>query len=112
MRKKRIDPIVSKTIEVLDYPPEVVADAIAHAFKYMKEYVAKPTAAGLRYQHFGVIRPSIKSLNWHLSHKMLPKLRANRDDEELKQKFRVYWQLRDLIRKDNERRNYKERFGS
>lgn len=83
-----------------------------HAFKFLKNFISSPTHAGLRYENFGVVRAHIKPLNAYLKLILIPRLRKDRDNEVLKERFRALWALRELIRKDNERRDYKTRFGT
>lgn len=111
MRKKKLDPILAKTAELLDYPPEVIGDVVQHGFKFMKEFIGNPTHAGLRYHHFGVIRAFEKPLRHYLQ-RLVADMRRKPDDEALKEKFRKYWKLRELVKQDEQRRDYKKRFGS
>lgn len=73
--KRRIDPILEETANLLDYPPEVIGDVVNHAFKFLKEYIKSPESAGIRYPHFGVIRPSLKALNHNIQSEIIPRLR-------------------------------------
>lgn len=58
----KITPIVNQTAEILNLPPEEVAPVIKHALSSIKNYVQDPTKAGIRLQHFGVVRPHPASL--------------------------------------------------
>lgn len=70
-----------------------------------------PTSAGFRLPHLGVIRPSYRALNTYLL-RFIKRIRENPEDKDLIDKFRIYWNLRSLIRNDSERREYKKKFGT
>lgn len=111
----KITPIVNKTAEILDLDATTVQKVIAHTLAATKQYIENPhTKSGLRLRYFGVIRPYPQSLTSYLK-KLIRHLRDPTKahlHEEIKQEFRRFWNLRKLLQKDNDRRNFKQRFGS
>lgn len=108
----KIDKLVQETQAITQYPPEVVSDVVRFIFKYTREFLLNPTHAGLRLPHLGVIRPINNTINHYLTAKLIPKLRKDRDNEELKAIFRKIWKLRRAVQEKEASRNFKKRFGS
>lgn len=103
--------IDEQVASMLKYHPNVVKDVMEHVYLSTKNYLVYPDSAGMRLPHLGTIRPNYKALNHFLLKKLIPRIRKERS-EELINRFRIYWELRKLIRNDKQRRKYKERFGS
>lgn len=110
MLVSRIDKLLAQTAENTNQPPEIVADVIKHLFEFIKDFLLNPTHAGLRINYLGVIRPKKKILNFHVK-RLLDDLRKDKSEENIT-KFRAFWNLRRLLQKDTERRNYKKRYGT
>lgn len=108
--KKKIDHLLARTAETLDYPPEVIADVVTHAFKFMKAFIDKPTHAGLRFLHFGLIRASIRPARHHVRD-LVRKILDKKDNSRVRYRLGYYWKLLDLVNNDTTRRAFKERFG-
>lgn len=110
----KITPIVNKTASLLNIDPTLVQLTIGSILKQTKEYIENPTHAGLRIRYFGVFRPYSPALTYHLK-KLIRDLRDPTKASlhpTIKEEFRKFWSLRKLLQKDNERRNFKRRFGS
>lgn len=107
----KITPLVSSAAEITQMSPEIVSDVVKHLFTFTKNYLQKPDKAGLRITYLGVIRPQKKPLNFYLK-KLIAEMRLEPDNEELKENFRIFWNLRRLSQKDAERRDFKKRYGT
>lgn len=88
-KPQKIAKILAQTANVTQYSPEVVSSVIEHSFKFIREFIRKPTHAGLRIQHLGVIRLSSNQVITHLK-KLIFKLRKDRTDEESIAQFKYY----------------------
>lgn len=86
----KIKEIVSKTSDISNYPPEIVEQVMNHVFLSWKDYLMNPTSPGLRLPHLGVIRPSYRALNHYILSVFMKKLRADHQNDELKERFRKY----------------------
>jgi hypothetical protein len=84
----KITSLVNKTSEITQYSPAVIADVVGYTLKYTKEFLDKPTHAGIRIRYFGVFRPKLKALNFYLKSLIL-KLRVS-STPELIEEFRVF----------------------
>ena len=104
----KITPLLQKTAKATGYTPEQVASVVAHSFDTIKNYIEYPDSAGLRIPYIGIIRTKIKILNHYLHRDGIQLLRNKKITKE---RFQAYWNLRTLIRKDNERRDHKTRYG-
>lgn len=63
----KLDDVLSKTVKVTNYSPEIVASVVSHTFKFIANYLKLPTPkAGIRLLHFGVIRGSLPALNFYI----------------------------------------------
>lgn len=106
----KIDPILDEVAEKSGYSKEIVGDVIKHLFSYIRRFLIKPNYTGIRIPLLGVIRPDKKPLNFYLK-TLIKQMRLSPNDEELKETFRTYWNLRRLLQQDDKRRNYKKRYG-
>lgn len=77
-----------KVASLLNCKPEIVQSVSDQLFRYLKNYFISPTKSGIRYPHFGVMRPSKRLILIYL-HRLIVKLRDN-PTEELKKEFRIY----------------------
>lgn len=111
MLVRNIDELLQSTAELLNYPPNTVMSVIDHNFKSLHDYIDAPTHSGIRFPYLGVFRPNPKAVTYYLQN-LISKLRLDRDNENLKRRFRHYWKLRLLVKEDVKRRSYKKRFGS
>jgi hypothetical protein len=110
----KITDLVNHVAEVLSLPPDTISQVIGHTLSYTKDYIENPTKPGLRLKYFGVIRPDSKSLTVFLK-KLIKHLRdptLSHLHPQIKEEFARFWKLRKLLQEDNERRNFKRRFGS
>jgi hypothetical protein len=62
----KITKLVNKTSEITTYSPELVTEVVGFVLKYTKDFLEKPTHAGIRIKYFGVFRPKLKALNYYL----------------------------------------------
>lgn len=88
-KPQKIPKLLAQTANITQYSPEIVSSVIEHSFKFIKEYIRKPTHAGLRVQHLGVIRITTPKLLYYLK-KLIFKLRKDRTNEELLTQFKYY----------------------
>ena len=103
----KIDDVLSSTSKITNFPPHVVASVISHTFKYIANYLKFPIKAGIRLQHFGIIRGNLPSLNAFIRKHLIPQ---TREDPTKKPTLTSYWNLRQLLMKDKDRRNFTKRF--
>lgn len=76
----KLDKVLSETSSVTGYPPEIVGSVVSHTFNYIASFVKKPTAAGIRLLHFGVIRGSLAALNYYIYKFGIPRIRKERTE--------------------------------
>lgn len=103
----KITPLLQKTAEATGYPPEQVASVMAFYFDTLKNYTLLPKSAGFRLPYIGVVRTKIKVLNFYLLRDGIKLLKQGKLSKE---RFANYWKLRTIMRKDDERRDFKTRF--
>ena len=103
----KIDQLLVKTAEITGYPKEQVAHVIEHSFKMIYNFMQFPYKAGFRIPYLGAMRTSTKLLKWYIPMVVLKKFKNNKISKE---RFQAYWKLRELTRKDEERRNFKQRY--
>lgn len=108
----KINKLVEQTQYITQYPPEVVSEVIQFMFQYIRNFLLNPDAAGLRLPHIGVISPNNNTIDHYLKSKLIPRLKREREDEYLKSVFKKIWKLRQVVRKKEDSRNFKKRFGS
>lgn len=70
-----------------------------------------PSHAGMFISHLGTIRSTVPAMDNYLKNLLGKSIRANPEDNSLKEKYKVYWQYRRLLQQDVKRKKYKERFG-
>lgn len=81
----KLDEVLSKTAEITGYKPEVVASVMSHTFQFLVTFLKRPTAAGIRFAHFGVIRGSLASLNTYLRRVLIKSCRTYPERKEVLQ---------------------------
>lgn len=107
----KLDEVFDKTHELTQYSPEIVASVMQHVFRSWVDFLATPTHAGIRLPNLGVIRSVPKAIEYYLRNVVITKLRKDRNNEQLKEHFRIFWKYRRLLQEDEKRRKYKKRFG-
>jgi len=111
----KITDIANETSVLLNKDPTLVASIVQHTLASIKSYLENPNKAGIRVENLGVIRPYQASLTRYLK-RLISKLRnpdlTPTETQTLQNTFRIFWKLRKLQQQDNERRNFKKRFGS
>ena len=103
----KIDQILLKTAEITGFSKEQVAEVIAHVLNSFYEFTMRPTHAGLRIPYLGAIRTSTKLLKWYMPYVIWKRYKNGKISKD---RFQAYWKLRDLTLKDEQRRDFKERF--
>ena len=103
----KLDSVLSKTAEITDTSPEVVAHVVSHMFRYLGNFLRYPHAAGVRLQHFGVFRGSLAALNEYIRKHLI---RECRKDPTKIPKLTLLWSMRQKLMKDKQRRNFTTRF--
>lgn len=103
-----VSKIINKTAEVLEYSPEVVKHVVKHQFSDLRSFMLKPTSVVYRMQHLGEWKGNMPSLNSYLK-ELINKLRV---DKSYQEQFTIFWKYRRDLQKEDQRRKFKERFGS
>lgn len=79
--------LIPKVASNLNMPEEEVAEVINHMFEFLKDYLKRPTKAGIRFLFWGVIRPYHPTLMLWLRNAII-RMRKDPSNEDLKDRFR------------------------
>jgi len=104
----KITPIIEKVANKTGYTKDQVASVMAHVFSTMRQQLEYPTYAGIRIPYLGVMRTKTSILNHYLRVNAIDYLRKGKITKE---RFQHLWKLRHLTRKDEQRRDFKTRYG-
>jgi nucleoid DNA-binding protein len=105
-----IKEVMRDTAMLLDISPPIVEDVMRHVFKSMRKFFRYPDAVGVQFSYFGTFVANSKAIRYAINTELIKRIRRN--PEKYIDDFRVIWKLKQLAYKNDERRKYKERFGS
>mgnify|MGYP003545252522 CR=1 FL=1 len=104
----KITTIIEQAAQTTGHTQDEVASVMSHCFKIIRQQLEYPTYAGIRIPYIGAIRTKSSILAHYLRVNAIPYLRIGKISKE---RFQHLWRLRKLTRDDEQRRDFKTRYG-
>lgn len=95
----KVTSVLDKTSALINYPPEIVASIIQHAFAQIKQHLNDPQKELFRSTYLGSIHINRKALNNQLRRLVSALRRKDERYDIYLSEFRLLWPLRHKTKK-------------